>query len=164
MGSVPVIPPEDFFSHFMPSQKLDTVQLEAVLYKRTQEWHVHEDFAPDTCTRKKSRASIWATDNVPLGVDDQRRTFWIDYAFAPADLSGSARVVYDDLVAIHGQIVQCYLEVDEQGKLKQSTSLKRLGTQSLPSEKFNTSMPDGVYQITADLGGDLDGTVQMNPS
>ena len=101
----------------MPSQKLDAVQLIAVFDKLAQGWHVHEEFPPETCTRKKSRASTWVTDNVLLGVDYQRRTFCIDYAFAPADLLGSARVVYSDLVAMHGQIVQCGLEVNEQGKL-----------------------------------------------
>ncbi|KAL1667444.1 hypothetical protein GGF50DRAFT_48399 [Schizophyllum commune] len=151
MGSVPEISLEDFFSHFLPSQKLDAVQLKAVFDKLTQEWHVHEDFPSEACARKKSRATIWATDNVPLGVDDQRRTFWTDYVFAPTDLSGSARVVYSDLVAIHGQIVQCCLEVDKGKTLKQITTLKNNATRGLDSQELPSSAPDRAHRLTTNL-------------
>ncbi|KAL1702752.1 hypothetical protein EV121DRAFT_281620 [Schizophyllum commune] len=151
MGSVPEIPLEDFFAHFMPSQRLDTVQLEAVLYKLT-----HQDFPPEACARKKSRAAIWATDNAPLGVGFQRGTFWTDYVFAPADLSGSARVVDNDLVAIHGQIVQCCLEVDEGRTLKQTTTLRNNATRSLDGQELPLSVPDGAHQLLPDLGEEFD--------
>ena len=156
MGSVPEIPLEDFLSHFMPSQRLDTVQLEAVLYKLTREWHIHQEFHPEACARKKSRAAIWATDNAPLGVDDQRGTFWTDYVFAPADLSGSARVVYNDLVAIHGQIVQCCLEVYEGRILKQTTGLRNNATRSLDSQELPLSVPDGAHRLLTDLDEEFD--------
>ncbi|KAL1727165.1 hypothetical protein EV714DRAFT_286724 [Schizophyllum commune] len=156
MGSVPEIPLEDFLSHFMPSQKLDAVQLAAVLDKLTQEWHVHQDFPPEACARKKSRAAIWATDNAPLGVDDQHRTVWTDYVFAPADLAGSARVVYSDLVAIHGQIVQCCLKVDEGKTLKQITTLKNNAIRGQDSHALPLLVPDGAHQLLTDLGEGFD--------
>ncbi|KAL1672826.1 hypothetical protein EV122DRAFT_223919 [Schizophyllum commune] len=152
MGSVPEIPLEDFLSHFMPSQKLDAVQLKAVFDKLTQEWHVHEDFPPEACARKKARAATWASENAPLGVDDQHRTFWTDYVFAPADLSGSARVIYSDLVAIHGQIVQCCLEVDEGKIFKQTTMLSN----SAMRQELPLSVPDGAHQLLPDLGEEFD--------
>ncbi|KAL1760182.1 hypothetical protein FB107DRAFT_245763 [Schizophyllum commune] len=156
MGSVPEIPLEDFLSYFMPSQKLDAVQLKAVFDKLTQEWRLHEDFPPEACARKKSRATIWATDNAPLGVDDQRGTFWTDYVFAPADLSGSARVVYDDLVAIHGQIVQCCLELDEGKTLQRMSTLKHNAQRSFNGHELPLSAPDGAHRLLTDLGEELD--------
>ncbi|KAI4522754.1 hypothetical protein K525DRAFT_198066 [Schizophyllum commune Loenen D] len=151
MGSVPELSLEEFTSHFLPSQKLAPKQLQSVIRMLKKKWRVHTYFPAGACAKKKSRAATWGTRYAPLQADG-----WTDFAVGPADRTGGERAIYRDLVDIHGQIVQCCLEVDGQGKLKQSTSLESLGTQSLPSEKFNTSMPDGVHQITADLGGELD--------
>ncbi|KAI5897150.1 uncharacterized protein SCHCODRAFT_02534119 [Schizophyllum commune H4-8] len=156
MGSVPEIPLEDFISYFLPSQKLDAGQLKTVFDKLTQEWHVHQDLPAGDCAKRKSCAAIWASDNAPLSVDDQHRTFWTGYVRAPAELSGSARVDYSDLVAIHGQIIQCCTEVDGSKTLKQMTTLKNNATRSLASHELPLSMPDGVHLLTTDLAEEFD--------
>ncbi|KAL1742346.1 hypothetical protein HDZ31DRAFT_43487 [Schizophyllum fasciatum] len=150
IDAVPVLSVKSFIAHFLPSQKLSPRQLGSVVKKLKKTWRNHEYFASNLSAEKKERAREWGTSYAPLGTNN----CWNDYAVPPAKRQGTEKDVYLDLVDIHGQIVQCCLEVSS--ALEQTTALESNGSRQLSSQKINPSMPDGVHQLTVEHGGAFD--------
>ena len=130
-----------------------------MITKLKKGWRTHDFFDEQDIDLRRTRSKEWKTKFAPLEADAKGRTRWTDFAYLPSECDGTEKDVYDDLVVIYGQIVQCCLEVND--SLEQTSALESNGTRKLQSEKANSSMPDAVHQLTTDQGGvfDWDSTV-----
>ncbi|KAL1686166.1 hypothetical protein GGG16DRAFT_64811 [Schizophyllum commune] len=158
-GSVVQRSVADFIKHFLPPRKLTNKELGRVITKLKKGWRTHDFFDEQDIDLRRTRSKEWKTKFAPLEADAKGRTRWTDFAYLPSECDGTEKDVYDDLVVIYGQIVQCCLEVND--SLEQTSALESNGTRKLQSEKANSSMPDAVHQLTTDQGGvfDWDSTV-----
>ncbi|KAL1672823.1 hypothetical protein EV122DRAFT_223920 [Schizophyllum commune] len=148
LGAVPLLPLNHFLRHFLPEQKLTEKQFDQVMTKLKQKSRTGKHLDGEDAKMKQRGSQTWGTRLASPETCNAGPTSWDDYAQLPPDCHDAEKGTYGDLVDIHGKIVQCCSEVNDE--LKQTLTLESCERLRTKSEEEQLLLPGGVHQLIAE--------------